>query len=34
MARTLARQGEMPTGVVTAIIGAPLFILLLKKSSR
>jgi len=34
MARTLARQGEMPTGVVTAIIGAPLFILLLKKSKR
>ena len=34
LARTLARQGEMPTGVVTAIIGAPLFILLLKKSSR
>lgn len=34
LARTLAREGEMPTGVVTAIIGAPLFILLLKKSSR
>ncbi len=34
LARTLARQGEMPTGVITAIIGAPLFILLLKKSSR
>ena len=34
LARTLARQGEMPTGVVTAIIGAPLFILLLKRSSR
>jgi iron complex transport system permease protein len=34
MARTLAPQGEMPTGVVTAIIGAPLFILLLKKSNR
>jgi iron complex transport system permease protein len=34
LARTLARQGEMPTGVVTAIIGAPLFILLLKKSSK
>lgn len=34
IARTLTRQGEMPTGVVTAIIGAPLFILLLKKSGR
>ena len=34
MARTLAPQGEMPTGVVTAIIGAPLFILLLKKANR
>jgi iron complex transport system permease protein len=34
MARTLAPQGEMRTGVVTAIIGAPLFILLLKKSNR
>jgi iron complex transport system permease protein len=33
-ARTLPRQGEMPIGVVTAIIGAPLFILLLKKSGR
>ena len=33
-ARTLARQGEMPIGVITAIIGAPLFILLLKKSSK
>ncbi len=34
IARTLTRQGEMPIGVVTAIIGAPLFILLLKKSGR
>ncbi len=34
MARTLAPQGEMPTGVVTAIIGAPLFILLLKKANK
>jgi iron complex transport system permease protein len=33
-ARTLPRQGELPIGVVTAIIGAPLFILLLKKSGR
>ena len=34
LARTLPRQGEMPAGVVTAIIGAPLFIFLLKKSVR
>ena len=32
MARTLPDQGEMPAGVITAMIGAPLFILLLKKS--
>lgn len=32
LARTLPQQGEMPAGVVTAIIGAPLFIILLKKS--
>jgi len=34
LARTLPPQGEMPAGVVTAIIGAPLFIILLKKSGR
>jgi iron complex transport system permease protein len=34
MARTLPEQGEMPAGVVTALIGAPLFILLLKRSER
>ena len=34
VARSVTQQGEMPTGVVTAIIGAPLFILLLKKTSR
>ena len=34
LARTLPRQGEMPAGVITAIIGAPLFIFLLKKSVR
>jgi len=34
LARTLPRQGEMPAGVVTALIGAPLFIMLLKKSGR
>ncbi len=32
LARILPRQGEMPTGVVTALIGAPLFIWLLKRS--
>lgn len=34
LARTLPRQGEMPAGVITALIGAPLFILLLKRSAK
>jgi iron complex transport system permease protein len=34
LARTLPRTGEMPVGVITAMIGAPVFILLLKRSSR
>jgi iron complex transport system permease protein len=34
LARTLPQQGEMPAGVVTAMIGAPLFIILLKKSRK
>jgi len=34
LARTLPRQGEMPAGVITAMIGAPLFIYLLKRSRR
>lgn len=33
-ARILPSQGEMPVGVITAIIGAPLFIILLKRSKR
>jgi iron complex transport system permease protein len=32
LARTLPDQGEIPAGVITAIIGAPLFIFLLKRS--
>jgi iron complex transport system permease protein len=32
MARTLPEQGEMPAGVITAMIGAPIFIFLLKKT--
>lgn len=32
MARVLPEQGEMPVGIITAMIGAPLFIFLLKKS--
>ena len=32
LARTLPEQGEIPIGVITAMIGAPLFILLLKRS--
>jgi len=34
LARTLPEQGEMPAGVITALIGAPLFILLLKRSEQ
>lgn len=34
LARTLPKQGEMPAGVITALIGAPLFIYLLKRSKR
>jgi len=32
LARTLPEQGEMPAGVITAMVGAPLFIYLLKRS--
>ena len=32
LARILPQQGEMPAGVITAMIGAPLFIYLLKRS--
>ncbi|MFO7604795.1 MAG: iron ABC transporter permease [Desulfurivibrionaceae bacterium] len=34
LARSLAAGGEMPVGIVTALIGAPLFIFLLWRSSR
>jgi iron complex transport system permease protein len=34
LARALPKQGEMPAGVITALIGAPLFIYLLKRSKR
>jgi len=34
LARSLPRQGEMPVGVITAMIGAPLFIVLLKRSAK
>jgi len=34
LARSLPQQGEMPAGVITAMIGAPLFIILLKRSRR
>ena len=33
VARTLPPQGEMPAGVITAMIGAPVFIYLLRRSS-
>ncbi|KPA18275.1 Bacterial transport system permease protein [Candidatus Magnetomorum sp. HK-1] len=33
LARTLPKSGEMPVGVITAMIGAPLFIYLLKRSN-
>jgi iron complex transport system permease protein len=34
LARWLPPQGEMPGGVITAMIGAPLFIMLLRRSRR
>ena len=34
LARTLPAQGEMPVGVITALIGAPLFVYLLRHSNR
>ena len=34
LARTLPSQGEMPVGVVTALVGAPLFVYLLRRSAR
>jgi len=34
LAKILPSQGEMPAGVITAMIGAPLFIYLLKRSGR
>jgi iron complex transport system permease protein len=34
LARVLPQQGEMPAGVITAMVGAPLFIFLLKKTRR
>jgi iron complex transport system permease protein len=34
LARTLPEQGEMPVGVITAMVGAPLFIYLLRRSTH
>jgi len=34
LARSLPDQGEMPVGVITAMIGVPLFIILLKRSEQ
>jgi iron complex transport system permease protein len=34
LARSLPAQGEMPVGVITAMIGAPLFIFLLQRSKQ
>ncbi len=34
LARILPAQGEIPVGVITALLGAPLFIFLLRKSNR
>ncbi|MBU1710126.1 MAG: iron ABC transporter permease [Proteobacteria bacterium] len=34
LARTLPSQGEMPVGIITAMIGAPLFIFLLWRAKR
>jgi len=33
LARAIPQQGELPAGVITALIGAPLFIYLLKRSN-
>jgi iron complex transport system permease protein len=34
LAKTIPQQGELPAGVITAMVGAPLFIILLKRSGR
>jgi iron complex transport system permease protein len=34
LARVLPEQGEMPVGVITALVGAPLFIALLRRSEK
>ncbi|HHP7235452.1 MAG TPA: FecCD family ABC transporter permease [Desulfobacterales bacterium] len=34
LSRVLPRQGEMPVGVITALVGAPLFIYLLKRTAK
>ncbi len=34
LARTLPQQGELPAGVITALIGAPVFIILLRRSGK
>lgn len=34
LARWIPKEGEIPVGVITAIVGAPLFIMLLKRRSR
>jgi iron complex transport system permease protein len=34
LARILPAQGEMPVGVVTALVGAPAFIFLLRRAAR
>jgi iron complex transport system permease protein len=34
LARTIPAQGEMPVGIVTALIGAPLFIILLRREKQ
>jgi len=33
LARALPQQGELPAGVITALVGAPLFVYLLKRSN-
>ena len=33
LARTLPSQGEMPVGVISAMVGAPLFVYLLRKEN-
>ena len=34
MARTLVAPGEIPIGVITALVGAPFFVVVLRRSAK